>query len=639
MLPGVEFDARELFSHAKGGQVGRISDEDVQRVRDATDLVTLISETVVLKKKGRLFWGLCPFHGEKTPSFKVDPTTQLWHCFGCSEGGDAFGFVMRTENLDFPEAVRRLAERAHIEIVEEGGGLPAGRKERLIAACEAAAVYFHNQLTTARTPGAQAARDYLKKRGFSIEVAKRFDLGYAPSGRDNLARALIKEGFSREELVEANLALADGPSLKDRFYNRIMFPIRDLSGRTIAFGGRVVGTGEPKYLNTAETPIFSKSANLYAIDRSRNEIVASGTAVVVEGYTDVIALHEAGIAYAVATLGTALTERHVRLLGRFSSRVVYLFDGDAAGIRAADRAAEFIDWHATPEAGSAKTDLLVAIIPEGADPADYVSAHGAEAMRTLIGQAQPLLQFVIDQRLSAHDLTSPEGRARALEAAAVVLTRVRGSILEQDYTNYLADKLLTDFSTVQRAVAKAKPEPGIGRREPAAASGDAAPKPTAPVVDGPQERAERELLRLAVIAPVARAQARELLTEGVITGEDVARVLGLVLDAGDVRGGDLYNVLARVDRSAAESVSPWLVDASEVEEVEYAVREIAGRLKDFDLGRQILVKKAQLRGLDAEKDRAAFDGLFREIAELQRRQEVVRRGLRDMERSGGGDTA
>ncbi|MDO9557181.1 MAG: DNA primase [Coriobacteriia bacterium] len=625
--------------------MGRICDEDIQRVRDATDLVSLISETVVLKKKGRLFWGLCPFHGEKTPSFKVDPSTQLWHCFGCSEGGDAFGFVMRTENLEFPDAVRRLAERAHIEIVEEGGGLPAGRKERLIAACEAAAVFFHNQLTMTRTSGAQTARDYLKERGFGIDVAKRFNLGYAPSGRDNLSRTLIREGFTREELVEANLSMADGTSLKDRFYNRIMFPISDLSGRVIAFGGRVVGTGEPKYLNTAETPIFSKSANLYAIDRSRNEIVTSGTAVVVEGYTDVIALHEAGIAYAVATLGTALTERHVRLLGRFSSRVVYLFDGDAAGIRAADRAAEFIDWHATPEAGSAKTDLLVAIIPEGADPADYVAANGAEKMCALIADAQPLLRFVIDQRLSAHDLGTPEGRARALEAAAVVLTRVRGSILEQDYTNYLADRLLTDFATVRRAVGSARPEPRRGEASTSAGvpgkddSAQSATKPARPLVEGPQEKAERELLRLAVISPAARVRAQELLTEGIVSGEDVRVVLDLVVKAGDARRGELYDAVARADRNAAETISPWLVDASEVEEVEYAVREIASRLKDFDLGRQILSKKAQLHGLDAKTDRVAFDGLFKETAELQRLQEKIRRGLRDMERSGGGDTA
>ncbi|MDZ4654848.1 MAG: DNA primase [Coriobacteriia bacterium] len=624
--------------------MGRISDEDIQRVRDATDLVSLISERVVLKKKGRLFWGLCPFHGEKTPSFKVDPGTQLWHCFGCSEGGDAFGFIMRTENLEFPDAVRRLAERAHIEIVEEGGGLPTGRKERLIAACAAAAAFYHEQLTTSRTPGAVAARDYLKERGFGIDVAKRFNLGYAPHGRDNLTRALMRDGFTREELVEANLAMADGASLKDRFYNRIMFPIADLSGRVIAFGGRVVGTGEPKYLNTAETPIFSKSANLYAIDRARNEIVSSGAGIVVEGYTDVIALHEAGIAHAVATLGTALTERHVRLLGRFASRVVYLFDGDAAGIRAADRAAEFIDWHATPEAGSAKTDLLVAIIPEGADPADYVAANGAEGMRALIEGAQPLLRFVIDQRLAAHDLGTPEGRARALEAAAVVLTRVRGSILEQDYTNYLADRLLTDFATVRRAVVSAKPE--LRRGEPATfgrtTEGDSgtqsSAQPLRPLVEGPQEKAERELLRLAVISPAARAQARELIAEGVVSGEDICRVLSLVAETGDAQKRELYDALARNDRAAAEMVSPWLVDAPEVEEVEYATREIVGRLKDFDLGRQILAMKAQLRGLDAEKDRVAFDGLFREIAELQRLQESIRRGLRDRERSGGGDT-
>lgn len=628
--------------------MGRISDDDIQRVRDATDLPSLIAETVVLKKRGRLLWGLCPFHGEKTPSFKVDPATQLWHCFGCGEGGDAFGFVMRTENLDFPDAVRRLAERARIELHEEGGGLPAGRKERLIAVCEAAAAFYNRLLLSSREHGAEAARAYLQGRGMGSEVAKRFALGYAPGRRTTLVGALTKQGFTRDELLGANLAMADGGGLRDRFFDRVMFPIRDLSGRTIAFGGRVIGKGEPKYLNTAETPIFSKSANLYNIDRARNEIVTSGGAVVVEGYTDVIALVEAGIGQAVATLGTALTARHVRLLGRFAQRVVYLFDGDAAGIRAADRAAEFIDWHATPEAGSVRTELLVAVIPGGQDPAEFVAASGADAMRELIADAQPLLRFVLDQRLAEHDLSAPEGRARALEAAAGALVRVRGSLLEQDYTNYLAGRLLTDFPTVARAVQAAAASAQRAAR-PAEEAGPAAPAASVPRELTAQEKAETELVRLAVLDPVLRPQAQELLDEGAVIGERTGRLLKAVLAAGEARGKALYDALAREDRAFGEAVSAWLVgtakagtskvDASEAEEVEYAFREISARLKDMDLERLILKKKALMRTLRAESDRSAFDELYKEIAALQRRQVEVRRAMHQSPTGGGGTTA
>lgn len=426
--------------------MGRISDEDIARVRDATDIVAFISETTPLRQKGRLFWGLCPFHGEKTASFKVDPATQLWHCFGCSLGGDAFGFVMRTQNLEFPEAVRLLADRARIEITEEGGaGVPMGRKERLVAASGAAAEYFHRQLASSKEPGAEKARAYLSGRGLGSDVAKRWSLGYAPHARGALTAWLATQGFTRDEAIEANLILAgDRGETKDRFFDRVMFPISDLQGRVIAFGGRVIGQGQPKYLNSSDTPIFHKSANMYAIDVAKSNIVASGTAVVVEGYTDVIALHEAGIRTAVATLGTALTARHVKLLGRFAKRVVYLFDGDEAGMRAADRAAEFLDSTSTPEAGASRLDLLVAVIPDAMDPADFVTARGTEAMQAVIDGAEPLLKFVIDRRLEAFDLTAPEGRSRALDAAAAVIASIRGSILAQDYANYVAGRLQTD---------------------------------------------------------------------------------------------------------------------------------------------------------------------------------------------------
>ncbi|MBE0417046.1 MAG: DNA primase [Coriobacteriia bacterium] len=610
--------------------MGRIPEEDVARVRDATDIVPLISESVVLKKKGRLYWGLCPFHGEKTPSFKVDPATQLWHCFGCGEGGDAFGFAMRREHLEFPEAVRLLADRARIEIREEGNSLPRSRRERLMEACDAAADYYHQVLTRSTDADAVEARRYLSERGFGIDVARHFMLGYAP-GRGVLVEHLLAEGFSAEEVIEANLAFppfeegSSGASrLKDRFFGRVMFPIRDLNGRVIAFGGRVVGQGEPKYLNSTETPIFQKAANLYGIEKAKAAVVAGGAAVVVEGYTDVIALHEAGVQNVVATLGTALTPRHVRLLGRFARRIVYLFDGDEAGLRAADRASEFVDASVTPEAGTSRIELFVAVIPDGLDPADYVGRHGADAMNALIDNAEPLLRFAIERRLVANDLSTPGGRAKALAEAAAVVAPVKGSILAHDYANYLADRLLVDFETARAAIEKARPVPlRQGDEDESTADREGREQPE--VLDA-SARAERALVGLVAADPALRAGARSLLGTALFS-EPVARaLLAVIVDAGTAMDDELFRVVSQVDERAAAVLTGLLVDAPEAEDVHSVARQTLAKVKELALERQIKEKRAQQKALEAAADAAAADTLFKEIAALQSEHARLRQG-------------
>lgn len=607
--------------------MGRIPDEDIQRVRDATDIVQLVSESVLLKQRGRLWWGNCPFHQEKTPSFKVDPATQLWHCFGCGAGGDVFGFVMQSQGLDFADAVRWLADRARIEIREEGGGTPSGRKERLRAACEAAAAFYHKVLVSGRTPDAQAAREYLASRGFGSPVAKRWRLGFAPSDGRSLVEHLASAGFTRDEVLQAGLVVGSaGTRLKDRFVGRVMFPISDLHGRVIAFGGRILepaGATGPKYLNSNETPIFVKAANLYGIDRARNAIVVDGTAVVVEGYTDVIALHEAGVATAVATLGTALGERHVRLLARFAKRIVYLFDGDEAGLRAADRALEFLDWSATPEAGSARVDLAVGVIPDGLDPADYVKSRGAEAMRELIASAVPLVRFAVDRRLERHDTATPEGKAAALGDAADVLSRVGDSLIAKEYAQYVADRLFVSADTVMAAIKprsermrqRAERGEGVASDEEAATFGVSA--------------VERELLELIAGYPSIRPAARELLALDFgepLLGDGARRVAEAMLAAGDATGDALVAAVRASYPDAVGLVSALIVDAPKGEDVEYAFHEIADRLKESGLERLILRKNARLRELDPVRDADEADGLFREVAELQRRLAALKEG-------------
>lgn len=459
-----------------------ISDEDRDRVRAATDLVQLVQETVELKPRGQEFWGCCPFHGEKTPSFHIIPATQVWHCFGCGEGGDAFTYIMRRENLSFPESIRYLADRAGIEISDDRRAARTGTKRsRLVDVCEATCDFYHTMLMRGKDG---RGREYCKGRGLDSSVCRRYRIGYAP-GRGSLIGHLSQMGFTPREMVDANVAFKrDGGGLVDRFYERVMFPIFDEQGKCIAFGGRIMGAGEPKYLNTAETPLFHKKRNLYGFNWAKEHIVALDEAVVVEGYTDAIACWEAGIRNVVATLGTALTEHHVKTLTRFAKRIVYLFDGDAAGQKAAERALRFV------ETGS--VDLRCVTLPDDMDPNDFVSAKGGEPLRKLLDDAEPLLDFVFRKLEGRSDVSTPAGRARALEDALKLIYPLRSSYMVDSYFVQIADRLGVDVDMVRsssagvfREVAHAEEQARdrermreqASRRSPAAAP---APVPAAP---------------------------------------------------------------------------------------------------------------------------------------------------------------
>ncbi|MDR1087960.1 MAG: DNA primase [Coriobacteriales bacterium] len=419
-----------------------ISDEDIRRVREATDLVDLVSETVVLQRRAREFWGRCPFHEEKTASFKVDPRSQLYHCFGCHAGGDAYGFVMRTQDMPFVDAVRYLADRANITLTETQGTKSQGKRARLLELMAASAHYYALQLQRAPTPGAEAARSYLSGRAMGTKIAKQWQLGYAPGGTQLLDH-LRSKGYTIEECLDANVAVkSPNARARDRFYGRVMFPVADLLGHVIAFGGRIIDEGEPKYLNSSETLLFHKRETLYALDKAKATITSRGMAIVVEGYTDTIAMHEAGFTNTVATLGTALTVQHLKLLNRFAKKAIYLFDGDEAGKRAAARAAELITQDITPEAGRFRVLLEVAELPPGTDPADLLAQNGTAALQEILKKSLPLLKYALQQSLRNADLSSPEGRSAALRSALTVLLPIRGSILA---TEYIADELVAQL--------------------------------------------------------------------------------------------------------------------------------------------------------------------------------------------------
>ena len=495
-----------------------ISDDDIRRIREANDIVSVFGERVPLKQKGRDFWCCCPIHEEKSPSCKLDPSTQLWHCFGCGAGGDVFSFIMQADDLSFPEAARKLAERANIQIVDVAGkpGVAQSYKMRLKELMKQTALFYHLQLMRSKNEGAATARNYLSSRGFGGDVPKKWQLGFA-DGRGALIAHLRSLGFNNKEMIDANVAVASHGSLRERFFNRVMFPICDVQGEAIAFGGRIIKEGQPKYLNTQETPLFHKSEILYGLDKAKASMASTGVAVVVEGYTDVIALHEGGITNSVATLGTALTGQHIRMLSRHArNRIIYLFDGDEAGQRAADRALSFIDKSITPEAGRKKIELMAVTLPDKLDPADFIKAQGAEALRNLFTQAQPLLSYGINRRLSKYDLSSAENRSLALVDALSLLAPIKESLLAKDYAIQIAGKVRARENDVIEQLSQLKTNSNL--TEEKTRQDNLSPvshkrSSNLPQVEISRRRFEREFLSLATRNPQIALDNAETLAQ------------------------------------------------------------------------------------------------------------------------------
>jgi DNA primase len=475
--------------------VARVKDEDIALVRDRTSITDVISETVTLKPAGGgNLKGLCPFHDEKTPSFTVSAARNVYFCHGCGAGGDAIKFLMDADHLTFVEAVERLAGRAGIQLRYEESGRPGprpqtGQKQRLIAAQAAAAAFFSEQLGT---PDARQAREFLAQRGFGRDAAERYGCGFAPEGWDQLTKHLRQKGFTAEELTTGGLAKpARSGSLIDRFRRRLIWPIKDLAGEVIGFGARKLFDDDdgPKYLNTPETPLYKKSHVLYGLDHAKREIARQGRAVIVEGYTDVMACHEAGVPIAVATCGTAFGADHIGVLRRllmdsdsFAGEIIFTFDGDAAGQKAALRAFD--------EDQRFVGRTFIAVSPDNMDPCELRLAKGDLAVRDLVARREPLVDFALRQVLSRFDLDTVEGRVEAMRRAAPLVAKIKDREKRPEYARKLAGDLGMDVEPVQRAVAKY------------AGGGDAAPRIPAQSADSPQRLVEREALKLALQTPV-----------------------------------------------------------------------------------------------------------------------------------------
>ena len=658
-------------------------------MRERARLEDVVGEHVTLKSAGvGSLKGLCPFHDERTPSFHVRPQLGYWHCFGCGEGGDVITFIEKINHLGFAEAVEYLADRTGVQLrYEEGGavrrGVEPGTRQRLMDANRLAEAWFREQLAT---PEAQPGRDFLTARGFDRHAAAHFGVGYAPAGWDHLARYLRSAGYTEAELVDSGLCSRggqDGRRVYDRFRGRLIWPIRDVTGATVGFGARKLSEEDqgPKYLNTPETPVFHKSQVLYGLDLAKREVARSHRIVVVEGYTDVMAAHLSGVTTAVATCGTAFGADHVRVVRRLlgdvddpaagvvtgqgrearGGEVIFTFDGDAAGQKAALRA--------YAEDQRFATQTFVAVDPGGLDPCDLRMKEGDTGIPRLLSRRVPLFEFVIRTSLSHLDLDTSEGRVRGLRSAAPVVAGIRDRALKREYTRRLAGWLGLPDAEVHAAVQAA------GRRgaQPSAARGGqwptdetAGPDAAAPVrglppVTDPVEQLEREALAVIIQFPVAahHAGADEMgadsfgqlthraVYEAVAAAGGTAEVLGLVqqaVSAGtgeqeaqrratlrwlqQVRDGAIGLVEAAITELAVAPLPlPTIrgrgteVDASGLER--YA-KGVLGSLAVMGINRRLVEMRSRHRRMSPQEE--GYRELFSQIAALEQRRMQIRQG-------------
>ena len=619
---------------------GRIREEDIAEVREKVNLEEVIGDYVTLRPAGGgSLKGLCPFHDEKSPSFHVTPARQFWHCFGCGEGGDVIAFLMKIDGLGFTEAVERLADKAGVTLRREEGDArperPRGpQRGRLIEAHKVAQEFYADALGT---PDALMARQFLGERGFDQEAAATFGVGFAPRDGESLLRHLRQRRFSDEESVAAGL-VAIGRSAYDRFRGRLLWPIRESNGDTIGFGARRIFDDdriEAKYLNTPETRIYKKSQVLYGIDLARREMARTSKAVVVEGYTDVMACHLAGVGTAVATCGTAFGDDHARVLRRFLNdhaefpgEVIFTFDGDAAGQKAALRAfggdSNFV------------SQTYVAVEPSGLDPCDVRLRHGDAAVRELIARRQPLYRFVLANVVKKYDLDRAEGRVGAVrEAAALVHSSRDTAVVASSFAREIASLTGMDPAEVQvevqRAARRRTPppsQPGRASQAPEAS----APQQQLPDLRDPRFVLERETLKLVVQEPEAVARTTGDLGANDFTHPTYRMVWELVEQNGGPAAADAGWAGLLRDRAADPAVASAL-SALAVEQLpsrkgadDAFVANTVYRLQELTAQRRIAEVKSRLQRTNPVEHTTEYNRMFGELTALEQH----RRQLRDL---------
>jgi DNA primase len=584
----------------------------VEKVRKSVDIVTLISESVPLKKSGRKYRGLCPFHSEKTPSFYIDETKQLFYCFGCGTGGDTFKYVMLRENVEFPEAVRLLARRAGIAVPDLRGGARASEREALTSACRAAAELYRRILdgSAEGAPG----REYLDRRGIGAAAREALQLGYAPDRWDTAREALARQGFRPEVLLAAGLLQRreDGGGLYDRFRGRILFPILNLTGDVIGFGGRIVGEGEPKYLNSPETLLYNKRENLYGLHHARQALKEAGEAVVVEGYLDWASLFQAGVRNAVATLGTSFTDEQASLLRRFTEKVVVNFDADAAGASATRRALEGLLARGF--------NVRVLQLPHGKDPDAFLRSASPEAYRELVAAAPSCFEFLVDAASRTRDLSDPAELAAAVREVVPVLAQIPGRIERSRYVALLAERLRVEdallLAEIRDALHQGARGAGRAAGSPAAAPGPGRPKaPPAPL-----REAEVVLVRGLIENEAARAELlAEILPsdlEGFAVSGIVARLAEMDRDGEEIGYETLAAALADRDKDLLARIGLRGDPAP-------GGREVRDSLDALRRARLVRERDAVQKEMEGTREPARLGELMRRKLELSRRIDAM----------------
>jgi len=463
----------------------RIPDEKVQEVRDASSIVDLVSQYVSLKQRGKTYSGLCPFHQEKTPSFTVDPIRGFYHCFGCGEGGDVFSFIMKMEKTGFLEAVRTLADRAHIRLPSyEKDDARSQEIELLYRANQMAAEFYQNCLW--KTQDGKSALQYITNRGFQQKTLETFGIGYAPNQWEGLIQKAEQSGIKPDSLLRAGLIVPrkDGRGYYDRFRGRLMFPILNISGRVVGFGGRILATAEgvPKYINSSETPIYQKSHILYGLFHSKNGIRRENRVLLVEGYTDMMRFHQCGFDTAVASSGTALTEGQAKLLTQYANRVVLVFDGDSAGLRAAIRGIDVVL--------AAGLHVEIAALPKGTDPDAFLIKYGADAMQKCLNNAFSFVDFQLMQMRGRSELVKPMEKAEAARSLIMTVSKIRDPIVRQIAIKDIAEKLDVQESVLLQELNR------MPVREPGSAS---VVTPSVKRTSGRREKAESGLIAFLIL--------------------------------------------------------------------------------------------------------------------------------------------
>ncbi|WP_104522878.1 DNA primase [Blastococcus atacamensis] len=608
---------------------GRIRAADIALVRERSKIDEIVGEHLQLKRAGGgSLKGLCPFHDEKSPSFQVTPSRGLWHCFGCGMGGDVISFVQQIDHLSFSEAVELLANRANVELkYEDDGGRPTagpdrasvGQRARLVAANTAAAAFYAEQLAT---PEAAPARQFLADRAFDRQAALDFGCGYAPGGWDALTRHLRAKGFTQAELVTGGLAKESSRgTLIDRFHRRLLWPIRDITGDVIGFGARKLMDDDPgpKYLNTPETPLYKKSSVLYGIDRAKRDIAKRHQAVVVEGYTDVMACHLAGVTTAVASCGTAFGAEHIGVLRRllmdqdeFRGEVVYTFDGDAAGQAAA------MKTFAEDQRFVGQT--FVAVESEGRDPCELRQEHGDAAVRDLVARRTPLIAFVLKTTLAGYDLDTVEGRVAALEKTVPLVAQIKDHALRPAYARELAGMIgnIDESQVLERMRRLSNDGGGTPARG----------RPRAPqrTPDDAALAVEREAVKAALQVPEYAGPAFDAVPPAAYTDPDYAAVAAAVAGAGGAANTAvtgpawLDEVAAHCERESARA----MLTALAVEPLRAVgegdagyVNAVVARLQEMATVREITALKGRLQRMNPIEAGDDYMKAFKQLMDLE----------------------